>query len=188
MTFFPLLRVVIIGKNNASGLFEYLIAAIPDFLIIGCLIYLLFQARNSIFNTLKNRTDQIILFVLAFNLIIGSLLSYDLKLIVMGIRLSYIPILFYFISRFISPNKFMVNFQSWLHYIMVWFSIVAFMGLLLYYFFPTAENMLNKFVGGQQGAYFIKRMNSLFFSPTTNGIFCCVGALYFLHNSLKGYI
>jgi O-antigen ligase len=185
MTLFPILRVALLGKENASGFFEYLVAAIPDLLIIGFLGYLIFQVRNSLSMILKNRLDRIVLFVLTFNLFIGTLLSGELKLITLGVRLSYIPILFYFVSRLISWDKFKENFEIWLYQIMLWFSLVALVGFILYYFFSSAEITLNNWVGGQQGAYFIRRLNSLFFSPTTNGIYCCIGSLYFLQNALR---
>lgn len=187
MTFFPLLRVALIGKENASGFFDYLVAAIPDLMIIGCLSYLIFQVRNSFSTILKNRSDRIVLLVLGFNLFIGALLTGDAKLVILGVRLSYIPILFYFVPRFISLENFKENFEIWLHQIMVWFSSVALIGLIIYYFFPSADIALNNWVGGQQGTYFIRRMNSLFFSPTTNGIYCCIVALYFLQNILRKY-
>jgi hypothetical protein len=187
MTFFPIFRVAILGKENASGFFEYFVSAIPDLMILGCLTYSIFHLRNSFSSILQNRTDQIILFVLGSNLLVGTLLSGDAKLIILGVRLSYIPILFYFIARFISLENFKENFEIWLHHTMVWFSSVAFVGFILYYFFPSTDLALNNWVGGQQGEYFIRRMNSLFFSPTTNGIYCCIGSLYFLQNTLRKF-
>jgi O-antigen ligase len=187
MTFFPVLRVAIIGTENASGVFEYLIAAIPDLMIIGCISYLIFQIRNNVFNIFNNRSDVIVLFIAGINLFIGCLLSGDPKLIILGVRLSYIPILFYFISRFIASENFREKFEEWLHQVMAWFSLIALTGFVLYYFFPSADISFNNWVGGQQGAYFIRRMNSLFFSPTVNGMYCCIGALYFLQNSLRKF-
>lgn len=187
MTFFPMLRVVFIGKENASGVFEYFVAAIPDLMIIGCITYLIFQLRDKFIFFIKNRTDAIVLFIVGINLLIGCLLSGDMKLIILGVRLSYIPILFYFISRFISFDNFKEKFEDWLNQIMVWFTLIAFTGFILYYLFPSTDIALNNWVGGQQGAYFIRRMNSLFFSPTVNGMYCCIGALYFLQNSLRKF-
>lgn len=180
MTLFPTLRAVIIGKENAVNLFQYLVAAIPDLLIVSFFIVLAFQRKSDISRMKFSRLDVIMLVVFGLNVLIGSLLSAEPKLIILGLRLTYLPVLFYFVARLIYSGDFFGNFKIWLKWIMAWFTFMALFGLILYYFIPGLEKNMNDMVGGIEGEYFIKRLNSIFYSPTVNGMFCCLACVYYI--------
>lgn len=177
--------MLFIGKDAAQGAVEYFISAIPDLMILLPIAFLKWRFIKNPDWKFISRLDVILVGVVFLNLLLGSILSGEAKLIILGVRLTYIPIGFYFLARLMYSVDFFELLKKFLSIMMYWFTLVAGFGLLMYYVFPEADNQLNEWVGGQQGEYFIKRLNSIFYSPTVNGMFCCMAAVYYLLESFK---
>jgi O-antigen ligase len=185
LTIFPSLRVLLIGKQNADEWFEYFVAALPDILILGSFFYVFYQRKLNSELFYLSKFDRILLIVIAVNIVIGCILSCDLKLILLGLRLSYIPMLFYFTARLIPSAEFKERIKYWLNTIVLWFTCFTFVGLIIYYFFPDFEDFISSYIGANNGEYFIKRFNSIFYSPTVNGMFCCMSSLFYLIHGIN---
>lgn len=176
LTFFPSFRAIIIGHGHAVSMFDMLISALPEiFIFTVCTI--------TFFNTHKTTsfrwetTDKIVLFTFLYAVIIGSLVSRDFKLIILGMRQTYIPMLIYFAVR--RGNWEQVQIKSFIHFLMLWLSFWSFTGLLFYFLFPETEHSIMTAVGAHQGEYFIPRLNSIYYSPTVNGLFSCIASTYY---------
>ena len=184
-TLFPTLRVVAIGTENAKNFIEYSIAAIPDIALVGFACYLLIHFRKQWKGYQFHLLDLLVFSVFAFNLLLGSMLSGDLKLIVLGTRITYLPMVMYFCARLMQGNDFESHYKIWLDRVMLWFTLWSAVGLVFYLFFPSLQDQWMEFMKANNGAYFIPRLNSIYYSPTVNGIFCATSCTYFLLQSVQ---
>lgn len=181
-TIFPTIRAFIIGSEGSKSFFDFSVSAVPDLITVVLLVLALIIRKKelgSYFFPLQ-KPDYIILFILAYSLIIGSLISGDLKLIIYSIRMTYLPMSFYFIARIFSELwdesyliKIVKNFMFWL-------GISAFIGLLLYFAFDNLEEKLKDLVHANKGEYYIERLNSIYHAPTLNGAYMAAAALFFI--------
>ena len=180
-TLFPTLRVVAIGTENAKNLTEYAVAAIPDIALAGFTCYLMIQFRKQGKGYQFHLLDLLVFSVFASNLLLGSILSQDVKLIVLGTRMTYLPMGMYFCARLMQGNDFESHYKIWLNRVMLWFTLWSAVGLVFYLFFPSLQDQWNTYMKANNGAYFIPRFNAIYYSPTVNGIFCATSCTFYLH-------
>ena len=178
---FPTLRILIIGSETSKNIFEYFISSFFDLtaiLIIGYSFSRIIK-MNYIFEF--NYFDWIIVIFILSNVLIGTILSQDIKLSIYGFRMTYLPNLFYFVLRF---NDFKNNqTKIFLDRIYKWFFIIALTGLVLYFgFYSAMIDMIYK-AGGKVNTYFITRMTSIFWSPVLFASFMSITFLYFYYLS-----
>ncbi len=180
-TLFPTFRALIIGTEGATNAFSFLIAVLPDILLsfIFILSFYIRKQSTGVWLFKPGMTDYFILVVFFSNLIIGSIISADIKLIAYGVRLTYLPILFYFVARNMENCWTEIQIQKAVHRLMQWISLTALIGISLYFFFPGIEEKLKTLVHAFRGEYFIPRMNSIYASPTMNGAYMAMAGIYF---------
>jgi len=184
-TLFPTLRVLIIGTENAKNAWEYMVSALPDVALVGLTAYLFLQFRKHMNSIRFQLVDLIVFFVFSCNVVLGSVLSQDLKLIVLGTRMTYLPMIMYACARLMQGNDFEVQYKLWLQRVMLWFTLWSALGLLFYLCLPNLQDQWMEFMKANNGAYFIPRLNSIYYSPTVNGIFCATSCTYFLLQSVQ---
>jgi O-antigen ligase len=177
---FPTLRVVLIGTENAKNLWEYAVSALPDMLLFGLLGYFTFLAVRRKNGTRIYRLDAVVLFLFLGNMILGSILSQDAKLILLGSRMTYFPMLMYACARLLQEGEFMHNAKQWLHRVMLWFTIWSLLSLVFYLAFPSLLATWETYIKANVGEYFIPRLNSIYYSPTVNGVFCAFSTTYYI--------
>ena len=180
-TLFPTIRAFLIGYEGSVYAFEYLFSAIPDIAIIlytaGSFALRFHQGKSLIPSLLKE--DKILIAVGLYAIVIGSFLSADIKFILYGLRMSYIPILMYVSVRnlcdFINEEVFLKGISIFMH----WIAITSIIGLLLYFPLSELEQKIKIIVHASQSEYHIKRLNSIFHAPTLNGAYMSIAAAYF---------
>jgi O-antigen ligase len=180
-TLFPTFRALLIGPEGAKDPGEFLISALPD---IALLVYSLgtIFIRKHLGQALwpkPQKIDLLLLCVVSYAIIIGSILSADLKFIVYGLRMSYIPILMYVsvrnLSEFLDEAIFLKGISLFMH----WIAFTAIIGLLLYFPFSETEDRLKSLVHASRSEYMIPRLNSIYHAPTLNGAYMSIAAAYF---------
>jgi len=187
-TLFPTLRAFAIGSSESASFFEYLVSAIPDLLII-LLVLISVQIRKEKTGSYLYKfstSDFILLGILLFNLVFGSIISADIKLIVYAIRMTYLPIVLFFVAR--NMEGIWEDEVVWkkVYLLMIWLGITAIIGLVLYFFFSEFEDYLKDIVHANKGHYFIERLNSIYHAGTLNGAYMAVaGVFFFLLNSYR---
>lgn len=180
-TLFPTIRALLIGYEGSVYVFEYLFSALPDIAIIlytaGTFALRFYQGKSFIQSLLLE--DKILIAVGFYAIIIGSFLSADIKFILYGLRMSYIPVLMYVSVRnlceFINEEVFLKGLSLFMH----WIAITSIIGLLLYFPFSDLEQKLKIIVHASQSEYHINRLNSIFHAPTLNGAYMSIAAAYF---------
>lgn len=163
LSFFPLFRGLTIGHEESSTLFEVFISTLPDFFSIIFLLIYLNYFSYSIFNI--NKVDIVLIYFLIINSIWGIFWGWDLKLAIYGMRMTYLPIIFYFIGKSLSKE----NIIKITTHITSFYIYYIALSLILYLFTPLFYNSLFIKTGGVITYYFIPRFSSFFFSPIPTG-------------------
>lgn len=189
---FPTLRVFLVGTEAYSGFSQLIISVLPEiftvFLIVLLFIYIYRNSGDFSFTTF----DYILICYLLVNIILGCIIGGDPKLSAYAIRLSYLPVIFYFFGRYIQPfNK--VFLDKFLHWVLYWLTAISLIGILLYFAFPSLNADLIRWSGGRLMEYHIPRMTSIFWSPVLFAPFVSFGALFCYfniqqRNELKYYL
>jgi hypothetical protein len=177
---FILFRGLLIGNNTATNIFELIIATAPDFFI--CLIFsiALIKFIKDDFKSEKIVLfDVLILIYFVSNILLGIILANNILYSFYAIRLTYLPMLMYFSIRFYANSFGNSDYKSILDGIFNWYTLFAFIFLILYLFFPEIDTASVRFVGGKVNYYIIRRMGGIFFSPVGWGTFMAAGAIYY---------
>jgi hypothetical protein len=172
---FPTIRLLVIGSRTSQSAIQFIFSASPE--IFACLI-LAFMSISFIYCKNKIIFKPIDWIVLAFtlsNTIIGFIIAQDIIVSIYGFRMTYFPVLFYFVFRFCKPD----DTSKSLRMIFYWFLFIGIVGIILYFLFY--DLMLKMILLGSEGAaeYFIVRMTSIFWSPVVFSTFMSVAFLFF---------
>lgn len=179
---FPSFRVLLVGAGEMSGLKATVITALPD-IFLG--IILLWAGILYIKNPFKLKLfDYMVIGYIVLNVLIGVILGKDLKIAAYGFRLTYLPVLFYFVGRLYSQRDF-YHTASLVKRVFYCFFGLGLAGLILYFFFPGFEKSLIEETGYRQGEYFIPRMTSLVLTPILFATMMAIALLYFYCRILK---
>jgi hypothetical protein len=184
---YPTFRVLIIGSDASSNLFEMIISIFPDILIsLGIILFtynLLINNKLEKYKIKFKIVDYLVIIYLVGNILIGSLLSGNNVHSLYAFRMTYFPVFFYFIGRFHKPFD-ENTLELFFKYFFYWLLGVAFIGILLYFPFQSIMLKMIDLSGGRKMEYFIIRMTSLFWSPVLFAPFMMIGALYSYYNLL----
>lgn len=184
---FITLRVLLIGSDTSHSFFEYSISALPEIFVLLIVFYLVVYIKKNNLRVNFNYFDWVVVVYLISNVIIGVILAKDLKLSIYGIRMTYLPMIFYFIA---SINTSEINeIEKYVDKIFKWFFVVGVFGLVLYFvFYDTMISMLLKTSGAKSinevAQYFIVRMTSILWTPVVFGTFMATTFLYFYYRTL----
>jgi hypothetical protein len=179
-TLFPTLRILIVGSQTSINIASYLFSILPEFMAVIVLFYsyLVFH-HNSIILKLHFFDWAIIGFSLS-NVLIGTFLAKNLLLSMYGIRMSYFPIIFYFIFRFGNLDLMLNTLNN----IFKWFFIVGIIGIILYFGFYNQMLVMIQKTNPLIAEYFIVRMTSVFWSPVLFSTIMVTTFAYFYHRFL----
>ncbi|PJC62099.1 MAG: hypothetical protein CO022_06325 [Flavobacteriales bacterium CG_4_9_14_0_2_um_filter_32_27] len=189
---FPSFRLLMIGSNESTTVYEYFIAALPEILLLFISVVTIFYLLKEKITISLSITDKFIFLFLLFNVIIGSILAANSKISLYGFRTSYLPIFFYFIARFLPLKK--EDIIQLIDKIFILFSIFGLLGIVIYFFFfDFMVEMIHK-TGSVVTEYFIPRMTSILWTPVVFGTFMSITFCYFYfklfqkESSKKNYI
>ncbi len=181
-------RVLLIGSNTSHSLIEYCISVLPEIFVLLIVVYFLFFIKKNNLPVKLNYFDWMVIVYIISNVFIGIIIAKDLKLSIYGFRMTYLPMIFYFIA---SLNNAEINeTEKLVDKIFNWFFIVAVIGLVLYFgFYDAMITMLLKTSGvkstNELAQYFIIRMTSIFWTPVVFGTFMATTFLYFFYKTLS---
>ncbi len=181
---FIISRSALIGSNSSQNITEVLLSILPDLILVSIFIY-------AFLKSIKIKLiyfDYLITILFASNILLGVVLAQDIIHSIYAIRLSYLPMLTYFIFRIASNSIKKQDYLFFFEALFNWFLIFAILSLVLYLFFPAVDIKLIGFVGGNVNYYVIRRMSGIFFSPVLWGTFMSASAIYTfikLNNTFK---
>lgn len=180
---FLTIRLLWIGSEASDSAGEFLISMLPELFVAGLTVYFatwIFKNRRlQRFHFL----DWFILFYIVSNVVLGTFLAHDLKLSLYAVRMSYLPMIFYFFTAFSDAGKpELEKLTGWIFALMVGIAVT---GLILYFgFYDTMMYMIGK-ATDEAAAYFIVRMTSIFWTPVHFATFMAVTLLYFFYRSTR---
>ncbi len=180
---FPTFRVLTIGSSSSSSAGEFVIAALPEVLLV--LLSFRYFLKFLKYNRPKVHFLDILVGVYAlYGIIAGFSLANDFKASLYGLRLSYLPIGFYYLASW-SHFKWetLERILHWIFTLSLWISLV---GLIIYFIFPSLQTYMNSLVTErQQATYFVVRMTSIFWTPVVFGVLVCASVLYWMYRYLS---
>jgi len=193
---FPSIRLLLIGSHPMSNIYESIITMLPDIFLTGIFIYVfwlfLINRKYSEKPFKMEILDWVILLFFLSNTIVGFIESNDFKLASRGFRITYYPVLFYFCGRyFIYPEQ---SLQlRIIDKIFFLFVIIAIIGIIIYFIFPSIELYMNTLSGYHQSEYFIRRMASILWTQLLFATLMAFASVYYYYliltkNNLKSYI
>jgi len=176
----PAVRLMLVGSGEMKNFYEIIITTLPDILLlIIVLLAFIVWLNGSRFGIIF--FDKLILSFILFNGIYGFILSRNMFISAQGFRVTYLPVVFYFIGRILSLN----DFESLCRKIFNWLLIFGIIGLILHFGFHDCESYLVQISGNVQTAYFIPRMGSLVLMPVLFSTLMSITCIYFYFRLLK---
>ena len=171
------LRILLISGNSFSNFGELMFSVLPEVFIgfIGTMVVI--NVAKSPIKPKLTLYDKLFIGFIATNIALGLVLSKQLNVSIYAIRLTYLPMIFYFVSRFGVPN----NEQNYkrlfdlLNYVLL---IAAIIGLIIYFFAPSIDDFMVERSKGIVNYYYIRRMNSIIWTPVVWGSLMGISSIY----------
>lgn len=177
---FPTVRLLLFGSGESQNHLASLTTILPEIFVV--LIYLITIYKFSFGQNLQLKKivsfDWYFLFFIFSNILIGVILSNDLKISVYGFRATYLSMFFYFIGRTFNGYEESES-NILLERIFKWFVLFSCIGLFVHFVFSDFEMRMIQLTGHEQTKYFVARMTSLLWTPVLFGTLMAVSSLYF---------
>ncbi len=180
---FLTIRLLWIGSDASDSAGEFLISMLPELFVFGLTVYFLawfFQHRES---QQFHYLDWFIIVYIVSNVVLGTFLAHDLKLSLYAVRMSYLPMIFFFFTSFSDAGKpELEKLVQWIFGLMIGIAVT---GLVLYFCFYDAMIFMIQKTTAEVAQYFIVRMTSIFWTPVHFATFMSVTMLFFFYRSTK---
>jgi hypothetical protein len=164
LVFFQTARLLVIGSGHATGI-DLLFGLVPEILFALILACFLFSTLKDT-NRKTHFLDKFVLIYFLFNVIVGFLLANDFVTSLYGFRLTYLPMLAYFVGSYYWDKK--VDLERLFHGLFQILVLVAVIGFIIYFFLPDVHLYFHKLTTDKPVAMaFSKfvRMTSIFWTP-----------------------
>ncbi|MBX3164403.1 MAG: O-antigen ligase family protein [Bacteroidetes bacterium] len=181
----PTITVLSTGAKSITTLSEALLAFSPDILFLAAVCF-----GSYIYITKKDLRfewqffDSVVSLFLVFNLIYGFALSDKDKLALLSVRITYLPVAFYFLARLFNARTIEQN-KKLLHSVFSVYVILALIGLILYFIFPKTNEYIVTITGKPLAQYFITRMGSLYLTPVLFATAMAFTLIYFYQKYIQ---
>jgi O-antigen ligase len=177
----PTIQLLVTHGFPPNSVFDYLIILLPDFGFASVLI------SHLIFNKIKSFKFKLIDYAISgflfINIVWGGFLSDDLIDALKSIRLTYLPLTFYFVARSWKPNE--LELKSTINTVFSVYLILAIFGWIIWLFFPSLTNLFYYYSGHPVASYFIVRMTSLLWTPVLFGTLMAWTAYFYYWKFIK---
>lgn len=184
LVFFPTIRLLVIGSSHASGM-GLVLSLLPELLFGIILLFTVTQFIKS-----KNRTfsllDKLVLGYFLFNVLLGVYLAHNLKASVYGFRLSYLPMLAYFVGSFYWERS--VDIEKLFKGFFKILVLIAIIGFLLYFVFPDLHLYFHRMTTDKpiaQAFGSIIRMTSILWTPVVFGALMMAAFCYWIYDYFR---
>lgn len=184
LIFYPSIRLLTIGSDHAVGL-SLIVGLVPEclFLII-CSYSLVFLFKDK--NRKTHLLDKLVIAYFLYNLLIGVYLSHDLRASLYGFRLTYLPMLAYFVGSYYWDKK--IDIEGVLHGFFKILVLVAVIGLIIYFIFPEIHLYFHRLSSDKPIVMAFKgfiRMTSILWTPVVFGMVMLAAFCYWAYRYLK---
>jgi O-antigen ligase len=177
----PTIQLLLTKGVGPEYVFDFLILLIPDFAFLS--IWIAFLLEKGKQKPELYLPDYALLGFVLLNVIWGFILSDDLVIAFKGFRITYLPILLYFLARFWQPKK--ETIASTLEVSFFILIVLALVGWILWLFFPELTSLMYEYSGHPVAIYFIVRMTSLLWTPVLFGTLMAWTAYFYFWRTLR---
>jgi hypothetical protein len=181
---FLTIRVLAIGSAASQNIFEYFISSLSDLFALYVFLLIFLNDASKDFLKRLNLFDKMILVFMITNIILGTILAHNIVMSLYAIRMSYLPMIFYFVARFGMKND-PDQFEIITRKVFNWYIIVGMLGIILFFFMPDISKFMTLRSGGIDSEGYINRIGSIFWSPVIFATFISVAAIYFYYRILN---
>jgi hypothetical protein len=185
---FTTTRLLLFGSQPFANFIELIVTILPDVFLALLIIYsalLIYKKYKSSLTPFRfNMFDWVVVIFILLNFIIGTIVSSDLVISFRGFRITYLPVLFYFIGRFLWDNN-QEQFLKIIDKIFLCFTALGIIGLIIYFISPSIETKMIDLAGYGQATYFIKRMTSILWTPVLFGTLMSLTSVYLFYKILS---
>ncbi|AEA44153.1 O-antigen ligase family protein [Fluviicola taffensis] len=184
LVFFPTARLLILGSGHVTGV-RLLVGLIPEILfafILGWFLFAFLKDKNRDIHWL----DKLVLIYFLFNVLVGFYIAHDFKASIYGFRLTYLPMLAYFVTSYYWDKKVDVE-RIFLGFFRV-LVLVAALGFLLQFFFPNVQLYFHKLSTNQPivaSAINFVRMTSVIWTPVVFAVLMLCAFCFWTYRYLK---
>lgn len=180
---FLTIRLLWIGSEASDSAGEFLLSMLPELFVFGLSVYFFAWFIQNRKTQTFHYLDWFILIYIISNVLLGTFLAHDLKLSMYAVRMSYLPMIFYFFTSFSDGGKpALEKLTGWIFALMI---AIAVTGLILYFGFYDAMIFMIKKTTSEVAQYFIVRMTSIFWTPVHFATFMSVTLIYFFYRSTQ---
>ncbi|MNJ82804.1 O-Antigen ligase [compost metagenome] len=184
LVFFPTIRLLLLGSGHVTGI-SLLVGLIPEILFAVILAWFLFATVKDQ-NRKTHLLDKLVLIYFLFNILIGFYNAHDLKASIYGFRLTYLPMLAYFVCSYYWDKK--VDLERVFHGFFKVLVFVAVIGFLIYFFFPEVHVYFHKLSTDEPivtSAINFVRMTSILWTPVVFAMLMLSAFCYWTYRYLK---
>ncbi len=184
LVFFPTIRLLAIGSGHVTGL-SLLLSLIPE-ILFSVIVLFGFLSIYKDSNRKIHLFDKLVLVYFVFNVIMGVCLSQNLLASVYGFRLSYLPLIAYFICSFYWDKG--VNIEKLFHVFFKILAFVALLGFIIYFIFPELQFYFNDLATDHPIAMAFEgfvRMPSILWTPVVFAMLMLAAFCYWTYRYFK---
>ncbi|TSJ45674.1 O-antigen ligase family protein [Fluviicola chungangensis] len=185
LVFFPSARLLVVGSGHAAGL-DLVFGLIPELLFVLILVWSLTRFLQDP-DRQTHLLDKLVIAYFLFNILIGVYLAHDLKASLYGFRLTYLPMLGYFVCSYYWDKEADLEriFRGFFRILV----LIAVIGLIIYFIFPEIHLYFHRIASGNQPIVmafkgFI-RMTSILWTPVVFAMLMLAGFIYWTYRYLK---
>lgn len=174
---FPTMRVLVISGKGAENIGELLFSMLPEFFL---LVFVGIVAVGFVRNSEKTKLtwfDIVFLGFIVTNIVLGLILSANVHVSIYAVRLTYLPMIFYFVARFGLQHD-RATYERILEKLNLIFVATAVVGLLIYFFAIGIDDYMVERADGIVNFYCIRRMNSILWTPVVWATLMGVASVY----------
>jgi hypothetical protein len=180
------IRILLITGESSSTIIQTLFSILPEFLLGLITVIVIRKIIKEPIKLKLSLFDKLFMGFIISNIVLGMFLSKQLNVSIYALRLTYLPMIFYFIARF-GVIKTEYNYTKFLDFLNNIFFITAIIGLIIYFFAPAIDDYMVERSNGVVGYYFIRRMNSIIWSPVVWGSIMGFSSLYSYYKLSKKF-
>ncbi len=184
LAFFPTIRLLTIGSEHVTG-FSLLLGLVPE-ILFSIIAFFGFRSIYKDSNRKIHLFDKLVVIYFLFNVIMGVCLAQNLLASVYGFRLTYLPMIGYFVCSFYWDRQ--VDIEKLFHRIFKTLVLVAVIGFLIYFMFPQVQFYFNKLVTNEPVAMAFPgfvRMTSIFWTPVVFAMLMLAAFCYWTYRYFK---
>ncbi len=184
LVFFPTIRLLLIGSGHVAGV-SLILGLIPEILFLG-IVFFWFRSVLKDSNRKIHLFDKMVAIYFLFNVIVGICLAQNLTASIYGFRLTYLPMLGYFVCSFYWDKQ--VAMEKLFHGFFKTLVLVAALGFIIYFMFPQIHVYFNRLMTDHPMPMAFPgfvRMTSIIWSPVVFAMLMLAAFCYWTYRYFK---